>query len=271
MSNDGERQTGGPIFTETSVEDPKDILPPSAVQVLADEVVVRLASLWRAGPPRLAVGVDAVVEALISTDARAAHRIVDQERADGITVDEICLHRLAGAARKLGEMWEDDSVSFLTLTVAIGRIFEILRRLRQEVPLLPPDPRRKRRAFFASIPGEKHTLGVTMAATILRNHGWEIQLRTGLDHDGLVDEVLKDDHELIGLSAGSREQLPALMRLIVALHIERPHAQVLVCGPITSQVRGLAKMVHADGVILSDEDAVDVLEAYLARKRTPEI
>lgn len=269
MSENSERQSGDLILTGQPVDDPKDVLPPSAIQVLADEVVVRLASLWRAGPPRLVVGVEAMVDALISSDVGAALRIVDQERADGVSVDEICLHTLAGAARQLGDMWDEDKVSFLTLTVAIGRIFEIMRRLRQEVPLLSPDPNRKRRAFFASVPGDTHTLGVTMGATILRNHGWDISLRTGLGHDSLIEDVLADDHELIGLSAGDQEQLPALMRLIVALHLERPHAKVLVCGAITGQVRGLADMVHADGVIPSDEDAVAVMERFLDQ-RAPE-
>ncbi len=245
----------------------KRVLPDDAINELAEEVVARLAS--RIGrvtvEPRLDVSIEAFCAALISPDAEAASRIIAQERRDGVPLDVVYLHTLSGAARHLGVMWEKDEVSFLGLTVAAGRIFEIMRGLRQEVPQQAHDPKSAKRAFFAAVPGETHTLGVTMAAALLRNHGWAIELRTGMSHDALVEAIAADDQKMIGLSAGRAEGVVALIRLVLALRIVKPEAKIIVCGHVVSEVRGLVELVNADAVIEDTGDVTNQMDALLAQ------
>ena len=263
MSENSERQSNHVSRLLLVARTGKRILPPETVQVLADEVVVRLASRLRENQPRLDVSTEAICDALLSADAGSAQKIIDQERRDGVPVDVVYLHTLSEAAKHLGELWTRDEVSFLSMTVALGRIFEIMRGLRQETPVPSFDPRRSKRAFFASVPDEIHTLGVTVAASVMRNNGWDIELRTGLAHDALVEVIASDTHDIIGLSAGRHESVVALVRLVVALRIVKPGAKIIVCGQVVNQVPGLADLVDADGVIGDGDDALAILEGLV--------
>lgn len=239
-------------------------LPAPAVRALADEVVVRLADrLHRHGTvPSIEVSVDAFCDALQSRTIEDAVAMIDQERRDGVSVEAIYLQTLAGAARHLGVMWEQDRITFLAMTVAIGRIFEIMRRLRQEVPAVIDNPASRTRAYLTTVPGESHTLGLTMAASLLRRRGWSIELHTGLDHEALLANIESADQRIIGLAAARPESLVPLVRLIIAVRIVRPLAKIVITGSIVRKVEGLAELTGADLVIPDDDEAIDAFAAF---------
>ncbi len=245
----------------------KAVLPERAVQLLADEVVVRLASrLHPSGagiPLPTVVSTDDFVRALLSEDAEAAIEMIRKERRDGFSLEVIYLGTLAAGARRLGEMWETDDLSFLQMSVAAGRIFEIMRMLRRTI--LPPavDAGPIRRAMFASVPGELHTLGVTMAADLFRNRGWEIDLRTGYEHEELLRSVMDRPFRVIGLSAAHGSSILALTRLVVALRITHPEARIFVSGTVVAEVPDLNALIRADAVLREGDNAIDLLESFL--------
>jgi MerR family transcriptional regulator, light-induced transcriptional regulator len=119
---------------------------------------------------------------------------------------------------------------------------------------------RGRAAVLASVPGDTHTLGVTMASDLLRNKGWDIDLKVGRSHEQLVEEIEASDYTVIGLSGASRRSLLPLMRLIVALRICKPTAKIMVSGQIASGV----DLVRTAG---ADEVASDFAEALAAMER----
>lgn len=243
--------------------DPSE-LPYRAVRSLADEVVVHLAGKMRSaeGHARTQVDVDihAFTQALLSDTPDDAHEMIRQERREGVPIETIYLHTLAGSARLMGRMWDEDRLSFLSMTVAVGHIFSIMRALRYEIPLAQRRRIDRHRAMFLSVPGETHTIGITIAADLLRNKGWDISLKTALSHEQLVDLVQREPHELIGISASQPESIGALTRLVVALRIVRPHAHIVIGGQIVSNLPELNSLIAADAVIREGED----VEALLA-------
>lgn len=238
-------------------------LPGVAVQLLADEVVVQLAR--RLSPadtpiiPETSVAVDAFCNALISDDTEAALDMIRQERRSGVARETIYLVTLAAAARRLGEWWEDDAVSFLQVSAAAGRIFDIMRYLRQEiVPSIHLSD--AKHALFATVPGELHTLGVTMAADLFRERGWEIDLRTSYEHEELVSVISTRAYRIIGLSAGDISSVLPLTRLVVALRITQPQAHIVVAGNIVNKVPDLNALIRADTILRSGDDAIAMLD-----------
>jgi methanogenic corrinoid protein MtbC1 len=229
----------------------KSVLPGHAVQILADEVVTRLASRLNPGiePARITemVPIDDFCRALISHDAEAAMQMVRQERLDGLSIESIYVGTLAVAASRLGDWWKEDRVSFLEMTVAAGRIFEIMRHLRRMIPVPHLSIGPERQALFATIPSEMHTLGVTMAADLFRNRGWEIDLRVGYEHEELMSAVADRRYRVIGLSAGSAAGVVPLARCVVAFRITHPGARIFVSGGVVSEVPGIAAIIGADG------------------------
>jgi MerR family transcriptional regulator, light-induced transcriptional regulator len=247
-------------------------MPSDAVQALASEVISRLSQ--RAAPgldvpddafvdPRKEADIDALATALLGVDDTAATEIMMDAHARGASVETLYLGYLAEAARRLGQWWDEDRVSSVEVVIGAGRIYANMRGLRR---LFGPGSSRGQRfrAVFASVPGETHLLGVAMAADLLTMHGWEIDLRAGLDHDALVAEIGHSTYPIIGLSASNSRALFPLARLIVALRVSNPGAWILVCGGITGIEPDVAQMVDADAAAPDLASAEMMMEDYMA-------
>lgn len=248
--------------TLNEIETVRAHLPEDVLRVLALEVVQRVAA-----HPRRAIAEDTgpseeeiarLCTALLSSDPDDGLHFMERVMASGVDHEDACLRYLAVAARKLGDWWDRDRVSFMQVTVAVGRIYAILRSLRHA-----PQPRpglHGKSAVFAAVPDEDHTLGVTMAADMFRDKGWDIQLLVGLTHEDLIERLIASEGFLIGLSASSERSLPALIRAMVAIRICCPTAKVLICGNIASGSVDLLGLSGADAVAASFADALSELD-----------
>jgi methanogenic corrinoid protein MtbC1 len=256
---------------------PSSRLPSDAVQALASEVLARLANrpaisgAGRDPAPTGEVQLDARMDhrierlshALLALDDAEATEIVMDAHADGATVEVLYLGLLAEAARRLGKWWQDDRIASVEVVIGAGRIYAIMRGLRR---LFGPGATKGEgfRAAFASVPGETHILGVAMAADLMTMHGWEIDLRAGLDHDTLVAEIGHARYPIIGLSASTGRMLFPLARLIVALRVTNPGAWILVCGPVTDLEPDVVHLVDADAAARDFTEAEVMMEAHIA-------
>lgn len=240
-------------------------LPDTAVHALAAEVVARLErrSPVDVDPTPHAEDIDALCDALVSLREEAAAEMVLQARLDGMSIDVVYLGYLAGAARELGRRWDEDRVTSAQMTIAAGRIYGIMRGLRQAFVTDQVMRPVELRALFGSVPGETHTLGVTMAADYFRRRGWVIDLRTGMTHHDLIASVPLENYTVIGLSAGSARMIFPLARLIVALRISNPAAWIMVSGKITDIVPDIIGLVDADGMAGDAETALEQMRAHV--------
>ncbi|MGB8814055.1 MAG: cobalamin-dependent protein [Paracoccaceae bacterium] len=240
-------------------------LPEATLAALAEEVVQRVAkNLTVSLPPDLLPSsqeIDALSDALLSEDPSAAATIIENAQRKGSSYEALCLSYLGVAAQRLGEWWDNDQVTFYRVTVAAGRIYAILRILRLERATSSPDLRKA--AIFASVPGENHTLGITIATDLARDRGWDIELFVGLSHNDLVQKFEQRQPALIGLSASGIRSLPALTKLIVALRINNPSVRILVCGQIASSNLSLVGVTGADAAAQDFQGAIDQMERLL--------
>ncbi len=158
---------------------------------------------------------------------------------------------------------EEDRLTVSDVIIGAGRVYGILRELRTVflAERLPHTPGAA--AVFAQVPGEIHTIGVTMAADAMRRRGWEVDLRLGLNHDALVSEIARMQPAMVGLSASTLQQTFALARLIVALRVCCPQVWILVAGQIVQQDGHLRDLVDADAVAGTMDEAASALTAHL--------
>ncbi len=243
-------------------------LPADALHILAREVLHRVANgaattARRDGAPS-AEELETFCDDLTNLEEDGAPaKTIRRARSKGATLDCVYLGWLAPAARRIGERWEADETSLVETTVAAGRIYAILRGLRRA--FAPPDGNDRRHALFASAPGETHTLGVTMAADMFRQRGWSIDLAVGRTHDELVESLRDSDHAIIGLSASRPELTAELARIVLALHICKPWAKILVCGRIAELDPEIAGVVGADGAAIDAASAIEQMERLAGR------
>ena len=240
-------------------------LPDTAVHALAAEVITRLerrgAASTEALPPD--ADIESLCDALVSPHEEAPADLVRQARLGGMSVDMVYLGYLAGAARRLGERWDEDRTTSAQMTIAAGRIYAIMRGLRQAFASDQWLKQEQARVMFASTPGETHTLGVTMAADFFRRRGWQIDLKTGLSHHELLASAENVVYPIIGISASSERMVFPLARLIVALRITNPAAWIMLSGKIIDVVPEVMTLVDADGIAEDAEAALVQMQAHI--------
>lgn len=240
-------------------------LPPDSVRDLALEGFRRLAERQKLilDAPRaddVSDTVERLCMALVSTQSEDSVREGEAILAEH-SVEDFYLVYLSGAATRLGQWWDRDQVSFVDVTVGLGRLHALVRSLEQPIKSRAQKSG-LRKAIFATVPGERHTLGVTMATDLFRRRGWHILLLVGLDHDVLISRITEADATALGVSAAGKHAALPLARLLVDLRIVRPDCRVFVSGKIVTEARDLVESAMPDGIAESVEEAESLLSAF---------
>ena len=233
-------------------------LSDAALLVLAQEVILRLSNLSRDYPPGSKVDLDGFCMALIEPKPEEAKLILLRAHENGASHRELCVDYIGAAARKLGEWWDDDIITFGDMAVAAGRMLHFLRDLRELVPKTPQ--RGSREAMFATVPGEQHILGVTMAADLMRDKGWKIDLQINQSIEDLCAHAIKNDYRIIGLSATNADRIRSLAAAVVELRLAAPYAYIFIGGHIVEVEPDIAIRTGADAAAASLDDAIEALE-----------
>ena len=243
-----------------------------ATRSIAEDVINRLvtkADLRQARSQGLPdAELDSLCDALISDDPDAAAALVDRARRDGVSPDRLYLSYIAGAARRLGERWDDDRTTFVEVTLGLSRLHQIMRDLGPVFFATQSDGGGEFNALFATAPGESHVLGVVMAADFFRRHGWHVDVDTCSDDDSLLNAAANRPYSLIGISASTRRMKPVLARVVPQLRFASESAALVIGGHITQIEPGIAEMTGADA-IASDVsvDAHELKDLVVRRSR----
>ncbi|HXM54321.1 MAG TPA: cobalamin-dependent protein [Candidatus Dormibacteraeota bacterium] len=152
---------------------------------------------WRGRRPP----VRQLAEAMLQRDIGEAGDLVDQFLVRVGSRVAVFADLLQPAQYEVGNLWYQGQIG-------IGDEHRAACVLERLVAMLPATPSRGpvpagARCLLTAVPGEQHTLGLTMFALALEDDGWEVEL---LDHawepDDLACLVERARPRLVGLSAG---------------------------------------------------------------------
>lgn len=244
-------------------------LPEAALRTLAREVILRVSRAAEEpmaqlmGPRAGAAEIAALCDALMSAEDAQAAGMVRAARLAGMPAAVIYHVYLAGAARMLGDRWDRDEATVPQVIIGAGRVYGILRELREaflaERLTAPPGAE----AVFASVPGEVHGIGITIAADTMRQKGWDITLRLGLGHADLVEEIADLSPTIVGLSSSLSSSTFAIARLIVALRVRCPQVWILLGGNIVTDDPEIGAIVDADAAAADIEAGAELMAKHL--------
>ena len=242
-------------------------------RALESDVIPRLVQAHRVPASRVplasapdAVEIDALVALLTAgTDARIAE-MVSALRSRGVSVESLYLDFFAAAARRLGEMWNEDLCEFPTVTVALGRLQRLLRELSPAFGIEVGHPANGRRALFAQPRDEQHSFGLSMVAEFFRRDGWDVLGGVGGAVADIAAKVREEWVDIIGLSIGVEARLPWLRDSIrdARAATRNPDMRVIVGGPIFSLHPQWAAEVGADGTACKGNEAPLLAERLMA-------
>lgn len=241
----------------------RSTLTPDAVERLAREVLDRLAANRRDGTagPRQVPGspdpalVAAFCDTLLLPDSNAPLRFVQDALVRALPDREAFLDYVAAASRELGERWNTDAVTFVEVTSSVGKLYTLVRATasRSRAGNGIDDPRKT--ALFASVPGDRHTLGVTIAADMFRDAGWDIDLQVDRSHEELLARAERMQPAVVGLSLSGSGGLDGLARLVVAMRLVLPRAVIAVAGSGDMGPERLRTLIDLDLVITDAKQA----------------
>lgn len=245
-------------------------LPSGALEKLARDVVQHLSS--RAQMP---LGddlahpdgrdIDTLCEALIANDADRAREMMVRLQRKGVSLDLLYARYLAPAAVRLGDMWDNDRLSFYGVTLGVGRIYDLVRLLRDRLP--EPRITRSDPVLFASVPGDQHGVGIEMAAELFRQHGWDVRLIVNASHERIITEIDKISCLVLGLSSGGKATAEALARIVTAVRIAHPHLYIIISGRIVLEEPDLVALMEPDSAVTSVEEALETMERLTGEPR----
>lgn len=221
-------------------------LPPDTIRAVASDIVTHLG---RADATDVEVDPASVAEfctTLLGQDASAALDFISDRRAEGCDLETIYVGYIAAAARELGARCEEDRISLFDVAMGTGHLYALMRSLRAESEPFENDFDVQRYALFATVPGEDHAIGITIAADLFRAGGWEIDLHTGTDHAALLAHAEFAKPRVIGLSLTTERRLDSLVRLVVALRLAVPRLIIAVATGGTLHADRVTTLVDID-------------------------
>jgi methanogenic corrinoid protein MtbC1 len=249
-------------------------------RTIQNEIVPRLLTSHRVGPVSPAAmaaaarvlsddDVRAFVKAVRGADDQRAVQFVRGIIAEGATIEAVYLDLLAPAARRLGEMWDDDECDFVEVTVALGRMQRLLRDLSQVFLADAGQAEPVGSVLLTCVPGEQHTLGIIMVGEFLLRDGWRVLVGAPWTESDLLAMVGTEWYDVIGFSVGCEARLASLKRDIRRLKSasRNPNVQIMVGGPVFTADPALAEQVGAHAISASAREAPRVARALLPEAR----
>ncbi|HEX7720105.1 MAG TPA: cobalamin B12-binding domain-containing protein [Woeseiaceae bacterium] len=203
--------------------------------------------------------VDEFVRLLLAHDASVATRFVNQLRAGGTPLPVIYLELLAPAARRLGQLWEEDYCSFTDVTVGVCRMHQVLLAFSPCFRAATADDGDKNKtAMFLPVPGEQHTFGLFMVVEFFRRAGWNVWSGAPSAVDEVRALVRAQYFAVVGFSLSAERHLGRLTECIADLRRCSANAEVrvLVGGRLFIDQPGLIAEVGADAAARDGQDAV---------------
>ncbi|MBK5946490.1 hypothetical protein CCR83_08610 [Rhodobacter veldkampii DSM 11550] len=246
----------------------RNSLPAERIERLATEVIQRLVKL---GPPVLRVDVNTIApetvsefcDLLLQPDSAAPLSFILDLQRSGVSQQNLRYGLIAEAARSLGERWDRNEIPFIEVTGATGQLYALIRALKTDHEEAGWARRTRPDALFAPVPGETHTLGITIATETFRDAGWDIDLRISEHHDDLIAHVTASQPTVVGVSLSTKERLPDLIRLVLALRIAVPLATIGVAPALDMDDAEIHDLVDVDLIFRDARLALNALERLL--------
>lgn len=204
---------------------------------------------------------------LVLKDAGQAEELIQNYCVTGIPLEEIYLRLITPAARRLGEMWDEDICSFVDVTIGLWRIKQIMHDLSPVFQEYARPSAYSPKAMLIPMTGSQHTLGLFMVSEFFRKAGWKVWGELTAKESEIVNQVQNEWFDLIGISVSIQEQFAELNSLINTLKkaSKNPQVGIMVGGPIFNAQPELITQVKADIIGLNAQEALEAAELLITK------
>jgi MerR family transcriptional regulator, light-induced transcriptional regulator len=147
--------------------------------------------------------VAALVTTLLEQDTACAVRLFEQLEGHGVPRETLFLDLLAPAARRLGDAWLDDTLSFAAVTIGLSGLQQLLRHLSPQFENRTGLRPHGRQALLFTAPSEQHSFGLFMVEAFFRRTSWDVTNASTMPIGDITTMVRKNWFDVVGISKSS--------------------------------------------------------------------
>ena len=204
---------------------------------------------------------DAFARMTLTSEVHTLTAYVEALIQGGVSLEEVYVDLLIPTARRLGDDWVEDLVSFTDVTIGLAHLQQLVRALGHSVPAKDVDAGAPS-AFFVPAPGEQHAFGLVILEDYFRRAGWRTWLDTAATREEAVDTVRREWFDVFGISAtadASKELITTAIADVRAASTN-PNLFVMVGGRLFIEEPALAVAVGADAASGTAGDALIIAD-----------
>ncbi len=226
--------------------------PVAVVKTIIPKIVLALRSAPTPKPVESAdrppTAVEQFAALTLGNDDDAAFGYVQDLLTRGHSVEAVFLDLLAPAARQLGAQWEADVTDFANVTIGVGRLQLIMRRLGDRFAEEANTGHAGESALLTIIPGEQHSFGLSMVAEFFRRAGWNLCTGPFASHQELTSLVQSHWFDIVGFSVSSDRRLDELKKDIQDIRrgSRNKNVGIIIGGPMVIAQPDLVASMGAD-------------------------
>jgi methylmalonyl-CoA mutase cobalamin-binding domain/chain len=198
----------------------------------------------------------AYLDALLRAERHVASHLITEAVADGVDVKDIYIHVFQRTQHEIGRLWQMNEINVAQEHFCTAATQLIMSQL---YPYIFSTQKNGRRFVATCVGGELHEIGVRMVADFLEMEGWDtFYLGANAPAASIVQEVIRRDADILGISATMTFHVSQVVRLIEALRASEvcQDVKVIVGGYPFNIEPALWQQVGADGFAPDSRQAV---------------
>ena len=210
-----------------------------------------------------------LINRVLGSDAQATAQLVEALKERGMSTQTILLDLFEPAARRLGDLWQDEQCNDFEISVALQRLQAITHQLGEDFHAASDQSIPKRKALLATQPGERHSLGVGLSLEFYLRAGWDVTCAFPRSDDEL-DQLLHDQSfDVLDLSLSNvfdrDDQIDAMATSVRKARAQSLNAALIVLagGRVFFDHPEAAAQVGADAGYSSVVQSVPLADAFL--------
>lgn len=210
----------------------------------------------RAAPPDL--DISGFVDLIIADDLEQIRAVADRVIVQYGGRDAMLSELLTPAARFLGEMWERDDCDFMTVTLGVYRLDQIMKETASPELDDVSFGGHEHRILLLPAPGEQHSFGLDMVADAFRGHGWCVRSGSAVTRSKLLRLVRDEWFDVVGLSASSDRALQGLSSYLRAIRLAscNPSVYLMLGGKAIESNAESSRFLGANAIAADAGEAV---------------
>jgi hypothetical protein len=216
--------------------------------------------------------VTGLIAASLSGTKEGFADLLTQMRKAKISVAALADIYIPIAARKMGEAWQDDEMSWLDVSIGVGRLQSLLREIGAAWAADQAGDAGHGTVLMIIPDREQHTLGPMVAMGQMRRYGVSVCLRIAPTLEEVRSLLTTRAFDGVMISVATQEKLELVRKTVAFIKAVAPKPiPVIVGGAVLAKVEDVAACTGAD---LSSNDVGAALgalglefDAFCALKR----